>query len=172
MRSVRDTGIEPGKRAAGGSTITRVARLLTGGTAFATGGLGCAGIDCGRARPVCGQNFVCGSCSFPQCTQITLAKRHLRGSVRQHSPKATAAAMVSRAAGACRSAVKPGRGFRYTGASHCGCGLAGPRIAAKKACWIRRVTGPGLPSPTVRPSISRTGVISVAVPVKNTSLAE
>jgi hypothetical protein len=63
-------------------------------------------------------------------------------------------------------------GDRYTGLSHSGCLPPGPRTSAAKAAWIWRVMAPGRPSPMAWPSISRTGVISVAVPVRNTSLAE
>src|SRR5262245_50513457 len=46
-----------------------------------------------------------------------------------------------------------------------------PWTASKKICCSLRVIGPGFPSPTVRPSTSLIGVISTAVPEKNTSSA-
>src|SRR5262245_18713503 len=46
-----------------------------------------------------------------------------------------------------------------------------PWTASKNICCSLRVMGPGFPSPTVRPSTSLIGVISTAVPEKNTSSA-
>ena len=46
-----------------------------------------------------------------------------------------------------------------------------PLVAEKNAPWSSFVTGPRWPSPTIRSSTSRIGVISAAVPEKKTSSA-
>src|SRR5258706_11421364 len=46
-----------------------------------------------------------------------------------------------------------------------------PVTTSKNAFWIAFVTGPALPSPMTRPSSSRIGVTSAAVPVKKHSSA-
>src|SRR5687768_13978420 len=61
--------------------------------------------------------------------------------------------------------------FDLTGVSHWRCFLSLPVTTSKKAFWIALVTGPALPSPMIRPSSSRMGVTSAAVPVKNASSA-
>src|SRR4051812_869880 len=61
--------------------------------------------------------------------------------------------------------------FLATAVSQCRCLRALPVTTAKNAFWIAFVTGPALPSPMVRPSSSRIGVTSAAVPVKKHSSA-
>ena len=46
-----------------------------------------------------------------------------------------------------------------------------PEVISKKSCWMRSVMGPRRPSPTWMRSTLRMGVISAAVPEKNTSSA-
>src|SRR5207245_3869688 len=59
----------------------------------------------------------------------------------------------------------------YKGESQAACLASRPLTMSKKAFCKSRVTGPGLPVPTVRSSTSRIGVNSAAVPVMNTSSA-
>src|SRR6185503_5395611 len=61
--------------------------------------------------------------------------------------------------------------FDLTGVSHLWRFLSLPVTTSKKAFWIALVTGPALPSPLTRPSSSRIGVTSAAVPVKKHSSA-
>src|SRR5512145_14639 len=58
-----------------------------------------------------------------------------------------------------------------TGVSQCRRFSSLPVTTSKNAFWIALVTGPALPSPMVRPSSSRIGVTSAAVPVKKHSSA-
>lgn len=58
-----------------------------------------------------------------------------------------------------------------TGVSHPYWSSSSPSMMPKNCCWIAWVTGPRLPSPTGKRSTERIGVISAAVPVKNTSSA-
>src|SRR5262249_15586641 len=58
-----------------------------------------------------------------------------------------------------------------TGVSHSLYRLLRPLTRSKNAFWIFVVTGPRRPRPIVRPSTSRIGVTSAAVPVKNASSA-
>src|SRR5678815_1188263 len=58
----------------------------------------------------------------------------------------------------------------FTGVSHARCFLSFPVTTSKNAFWIAFVTGPALPAPMTRPSSSRIGVTSAAVPVKKLSL--
>ncbi len=50
-------------------------------------------------------------------------------------------------------------------------GSSSARSRPASASWSRRVIAPGDPSPTQRPSISRTGITSLVVPVRKTSSA-
>src|SRR6267143_2578771 len=59
----------------------------------------------------------------------------------------------------------------FTAVSHCRRLRSLPMTTSKNAFWIALVTGPALPAPIVRPSSSRIGVTSAAVPVKNASSA-
>src|SRR5262245_13593400 len=59
----------------------------------------------------------------------------------------------------------------FTGVSHARCFLSFPVTTSKNAFWIAFVTGPALPAPMTRPSSSRIGVTSAAVPVKKHSSA-
>src|SRR5688500_7655521 len=61
--------------------------------------------------------------------------------------------------------------FDLTGVSHFWRFLSLPVTTSKNAFWIALVTGPALPSPMTRPSSSRIGVTSAAVPVKKASSA-
>src|ERR1700694_1774201 len=61
--------------------------------------------------------------------------------------------------------------FFATGVNQCRCFLSLPVTTSKKAFWIALVTGPALPAPISRPSSSRIGVTSAAVPVKKHSSA-
>src|SRR5687767_1175410 len=61
--------------------------------------------------------------------------------------------------------------FDLTGVSHLRRFLSLPVTTSKNAFWIAFVTGPALPAPITRPSSSRIGVTSAAVPVKNASSA-
>lgn len=70
--------------------------------------------------------------------------------------------------------LRPARGPDHTRVSHSAWrspSLPSSRTQAKKRRCSSRVSGPGAPSPTRRRSTSTTGVISAAVPVKNTSSA-
>src|SRR4051812_40737673 len=58
-----------------------------------------------------------------------------------------------------------------TGVSQWRCLLSLPVTTSKKAFCMAFVIGPALPSPMVRPSSSRIGVTSAAVPVKKHSPA-
>src|SRR5262245_15503711 len=58
-----------------------------------------------------------------------------------------------------------------TAVSHLRRFLSFPVTTSKNAFWIALVIGPALPSPITRPSSSRIGVTSAAVPVKNASSA-
>src|SRR5262249_7729960 len=57
------------------------------------------------------------------------------------------------------------------GVSHLAYFLFLPLTMSKNADWIFSVTGPRRPAPMVRPSSSRTGVTSAAVPEKKVSSA-
>src|SRR5205085_8779425 len=59
----------------------------------------------------------------------------------------------------------------FTGVSHARRFLSLPVTTSKNAFWMASVIGPALPSPICRPSSSRIGVTSAAVPVKNASSA-
>src|SRR5882762_2813457 len=61
--------------------------------------------------------------------------------------------------------------FSLTGKSQSLCLATLPAITSKKNFWILVVTGPRVPAPIVRPSSSRLGVTSAAVPVKKASSA-
>src|SRR5207237_9433661 len=61
--------------------------------------------------------------------------------------------------------------FLLTGVSQWRCFLSLPVTTSKNAFWIALVIGPALPSPMTRPSSSRIGVTSAAVPVKKHSSA-
>src|SRR5256885_16774737 len=61
--------------------------------------------------------------------------------------------------------------FSRTGESQSLCLATFPATTSKKSFWIWVVTGPRAPSPIVRPSSSRMGVTSAAVPVKKASSA-
>src|ERR1700704_4906974 len=61
--------------------------------------------------------------------------------------------------------------FSLTGESQSLCLATLPAITSKKSFWILVVTGPRVPAPIVRPSSSRMGVTSAAVPVKKASSA-
>src|SRR5258706_16162562 len=61
--------------------------------------------------------------------------------------------------------------FLPTGVSQSRCLRSLPVTTSKKAFWIAFATGPALPSPMTRPSSSRIGVTSAAVPVKKHSSA-
>src|SRR5918996_3707348 len=61
--------------------------------------------------------------------------------------------------------------FDLTGVSHARRFLSLPVTTSKNAFWMLLVTGPALPSPITRPSSSRIGVTSAAVPVKKASSA-
>src|SRR5882762_1356697 len=63
------------------------------------------------------------------------------------------------------------RFFAATGVSQWRCFWALPLTTSKNAFWIAWVTGPALPAPMLRPSSSRIGVTSAAVPVKKHSSA-
>src|SRR5688572_12018913 len=63
------------------------------------------------------------------------------------------------------------RYFFFTGVSHLCRFLSLPVTTSKNAFWIALVTGPALPAPITRPSSSRIGVTSAAVPVKKHSSA-
>ena len=56
--------------------------------------------------------------------------------------------------------------------SHSGCDVSLPFTTSKKRSCSRFVIGPTVPSPMVRLSTSRTGVISAAVPVKKHLVGE
>src|SRR5690606_138761 len=58
----------------------------------------------------------------------------------------------------------------FTNESH-PCGSLPAWMTSKKACWSFAVMGPRRPSPMVYLSTERMGVISAAVPVKNSSSA-
>ena len=58
-----------------------------------------------------------------------------------------------------------------TGVSHSGCSVRRPCTWSKKRDWSRSVMGPRPPLPMTRPSTSRMGVTSAAVPVKKASSA-
>src|SRR2546422_7347939 len=58
------------------------------------------------------------------------------------------------------------RCFAATGVSQWRCFLSLPLTTSKNAFWIAWVTGPALPAPMLRPSGSRIGVASAAVPVE------
>src|SRR5467141_4831987 len=57
------------------------------------------------------------------------------------------------------------------GVNQCRCLWSFPVTTSKNAFWIAWVTGPALPAPMLRPSSSRIGVTSAAVPVKKHSSA-
>src|SRR5205814_4748557 len=59
----------------------------------------------------------------------------------------------------------------FTGVSQWRCFLSLPVTTSKNAFWMALVTGPALPAPIWRPSSSRIGVTSAAVPVKKASSA-
>src|SRR5882672_3206697 len=61
--------------------------------------------------------------------------------------------------------------FSLTGESQSLCLATLPATTSKKSFWILVVTGPRVPAPIVRPSSSRMGVTSAAVPVKKASSA-
>src|SRR5690242_12676295 len=61
--------------------------------------------------------------------------------------------------------------YAATGVSQSACFSAFPLTVSKNAFCMRVVIGPRFPSPIVRPSTSRIGVTSAAVPVKNASSA-
>ena len=65
----------------------------------------------------------------------------------------------------------PARPGRRAGSPHSPIGLPSFWVTVLKAAISCRVTGPGLPFPMTRPSISRIGPTSAAVPVTKTSSA-
>src|SRR5207245_1934796 len=71
----------------------------------------------------------------------------------------------------CRTDQPSSRRRRYKDGSQEACFASPPSTLSKKADCKSRVTGPGLPVPTVPSSRSRIGVSSAAVPVMNTSSA-